>query len=124
MRLQSQLSNGRWVDCDNKYDNRTEEFLTRIVDTPQYIDGERTNITREQAVEMLSNGVKLRNDRYDWYSNCRDGEYYDKQLAALEAEKANVATVLCDCGHHVPRGLKMSASLGSSCPDCYDRMSA
>jgi hypothetical protein len=32
--------------------------------------------------------------------------------------------VKCDCGHSVPRGLVMSASLGSSCPNCYDRMSA
>ena len=31
--------------------------------------------------------------------------------------------VKCDCGHSVPRGSRMSASFGSSCPDCYDRMS-
>ena len=31
--------------------------------------------------------------------------------------------VRCDCGHDVPRELVMAASLGSSCPDCYDRMS-
>lgn len=30
----------------------------------------------------------------------------------------------CDCGHTVPVGSVMGASLGTSCPDCYDRMSA
>lgn len=31
--------------------------------------------------------------------------------------------VKCSCGHTIPSGLVMSASMGSSCPDCYDRMS-
>lgn len=31
--------------------------------------------------------------------------------------------VQCDCGHSVPQVLVMSASMGTSCPDCYDRMS-
>src|SRR5271157_4380625 len=29
----------------------------------------------------------------------------------------------CSCGHTVPSSQVMSASMGSSCPDCYDRMS-
>ncbi len=29
----------------------------------------------------------------------------------------------CACGHTIPRDLVMSASMGSSCPRCYDRMS-
>ena len=31
--------------------------------------------------------------------------------------------VKCSCGHTVPKNQVMSASLGSSCPNCYDRMS-
>lgn len=31
--------------------------------------------------------------------------------------------ILCSCGHWVERGLVMSASLGTSCHYCYDRMS-
>lgn len=44
----------------------------------------------------------------------------------LEAERLQPtppATVKCTCGHTVPREWVMSASLGTSCPDCYDRMS-
>ena len=29
----------------------------------------------------------------------------------------------CSCGHTVPVSQVMNASMGSSCPDCYDRMS-
>ena len=31
--------------------------------------------------------------------------------------------VQCACGHRVPRSQVMSSSMGTSCPDCYDRMS-
>lgn len=31
--------------------------------------------------------------------------------------------VMCSCGHEVEAELVMSASRGTSCPDCYDRMS-
>lgn len=31
--------------------------------------------------------------------------------------------VRCGCGHTVPAYLVMNASLGTSCPDCYDDMS-
>lgn len=34
-----------------------------------------------------------------------------------------VELVRCDCGHSVPRIQVMNASMGSACPDCYDRMS-
>ena len=40
-----------------------------------------------------------------------------------EARRAGTEMVRCDCGHTVARNLVMSASLGTSCFDCYDRMS-
>lgn len=33
------------------------------------------------------------------------------------------AMVKCSCGHTVPSVQVMNASNGTSCPDCYDRMS-
>lgn len=55
-----------------------------------------------------------------------------RRLAGIEAERAAlpkptpkaVRYIRCDCGHEVPEGQVMSASLGTSCVDCYDRMSA
>lgn len=41
-----------------------------------------------------------------------------QHAGALEVE-----LVKCDCGHSVPRGVVMNASMGTSCPACYDRMS-
>lgn len=49
------------------------------------------------------------------------------KLKKLESEKkSNIQSnefVLCDCGCSVSSILVMSASMGSSCPDCYDDMS-
>ena len=52
----------------------------------------------------------------------------EHRLAGIEAERAArskpaVRYIHCDCGHDVPEGQVMSASLGTSCFDCYDRMS-
>lgn len=40
-----------------------------------------------------------------------------------EAVKVVEKTVLCSCGHEVPASLVMYSSSGTSCPECYDRMS-
>ena len=55
----------------------------------------------------------------------------EKLLAAEKAEiatrlaqpKPSAAVILCDCGHTTPQSSVLSASLGSSCQCCYDRMS-
>jgi len=55
-----------------------------------------------------------------------------RRLRGIEAERAArpkaprqpAPLVRCDCGHDVERGQVMVASLGTSCPECYDRMSA
>ena len=57
-----------------------------------------------------------------------DVDPIEEQMAQEEARRLTARArrskmVKCACGHTVPRGMVMSASLGSSCPDCYDRMS-
>ena len=52
----------------------------------------------------------------------------ERRLVSIDAERAARPTptlryIHCDCGHDVPEGQRMSASLGTSCFDCYDRMS-
>lgn len=48
-------------------------------------------------------------------------------LDEIEAEilqpAAREKMIRCSCGHTIPASLVMGASLGSCCPDCYDRMS-
>ena len=48
--------------------------------------------------------------------------------AGIQAErrarpKPEIRYVHCDCGHDVPEGQVMNASLGTSCFSCYDRLS-
>ena len=127
LRLQYQLSNGVWVDCND----RTDEFLhlCRANNGPD-VTGKivpRFRATRDltdaEAVEALLAGAELRNDAADWYSNCRCGNAYERKMAERRAARPAIKMVKCSCGHTVPSHSVMSASLGSSCPDCYDRMS-
>ena len=106
--LQYQLSNGTWMDCISEmFGDRTEEFMTRC---------EKNNaMTRDEVVAALDAGQTLRNAPEDWYSNCR--------IKPAPVERVAVEMVRCDCGHSTPVGTAMNASTGTSCPDCYDRMS-
>ena len=127
MRLQYQLSNGAWVDCNE----RTEEFLTLCMQNngrdetgkivPRFWAS--CDLTRDEVIAHLGTGVQLRNDREDWYSECQDGEAIDRIIAERRAKQKPVEMVKCTCGHTIPRRSVMSASLGTSCPDCYDDMS-
>jgi len=47
---------------------------------------------------------------------------YCTELKTQRAQR-DTKMVLCSCGHTVAANQVMSASLGTSCPDCYDRMS-
>jgi hypothetical protein len=44
-------------------------------------------------------------------------------LATPAAVPAPLPLIHCDCGHTVPRALAMTTSTGTSCSECYDRMS-
>jgi len=118
IKLQYMLSSGRWFDCND----RTEEFLTLCEKNNGISDGNivprfraEKDLTRDEVTAALLSGKQLRNDRSDWYSVCRN-KPEPKQPVAVELVK-------CDCGHTIPKKSVMGANLGTSCPDCYDRMS-
>jgi hypothetical protein len=125
MNLQYQLSSGAWRDCGD----RTEAFLARC----EKFNGIGTDgkmcaafravrlLTRDEVLVALADGQSLRNDIADWYSNCRDCS--GVEAAALRAAQPTAEMRRCSCGHTVPDNSVMSASRGSSCPRCYDRMS-
>lgn len=98
--LQYKLSNGDWVDCDD----RTSEFLAACV--------RNSGVENEaEAIAKLMAGETLRNWPDDWNSVCRV-----KPVAkpAVETEM-----IECDCGHTIDKLSVMNASSGTSCPDCY-----
>jgi hypothetical protein len=84
-------------------------------------------IVREEGVDSYA--IK--------FYSCDFGE--GEAFRALQAEEAlrvaeeaslkpvavavQVSMVKCSCGHTVSATMVMSASMGSACPDCYDRMS-
>ena len=74
--------------------------------------------TREQIVTMLESGLSVK-----W---CQSPNFYYDHSYGVIGRRRNappVVMVQCDCGHSVPHGQRMNASMGTSCPDCYDRMS-
>ncbi len=112
IQYESMLSNGKWYDEPN-----IEKFLERAIkmDARYAKCQNRPAMTlASEVLVKLATGAELRYDM-DWYENIR----MTPTPPALEVYE----TKLCDCGHEVNKSLAMSASLGSSCPDCYDRMS-
>ena len=95
LKLQYQLSNGSWVSCDNPATqweparDRTEDFLLRCEKFNGMLDDKKIvpifratrPLTRDEVLTALLIGRELRNDKNDWYSNCRSGSAYEAKLA-------------------------------------------
>ncbi len=121
MKLQNQMSTGNWMDVD---DNRVEEFISHCVQQNQRVGRGRDWVTmdRNQVIAYLESGHELRNGS-DWYDRCRCIEAHDRIIEKRRAAAPPVEMVKCGCGCTIPSTLVMSASLGSSCSECYDEMS-
>lgn len=79
---------------------------------------------RDGVAQALANAPKLprENDVIEFTEE--DVERVAQMIREARAkQEATRQMVRCDCGHTVPRNLVMSASRGTSCPDCYDSMS-
>ncbi len=57
----------------------------------------------------------LINPGHEWYQKIR--------LIPAVNPQPKAELIECDCGHAIAKDTVMWASMGSSCPDCYDRMS-
>jgi hypothetical protein len=75
--------------------------------------------TREQVLEFLATGETLKYDNEIWYAQIRDGDAPRWQPRV----KPPVRMTKADCGHTIPASWMMNASMGTSCPECYERMS-
>jgi hypothetical protein len=92
----------------------TADELERAIVGAMEIEGK----TREQIVAILESGKSVK-----WTKS--PNFYYDHSYGVISRKRSAppVVMVECDCGHSVTQGQQMTASLGTSCPDCYDRMS-
>jgi hypothetical protein len=110
-KLQYQLSNGNWVDCEE----RSAEFLTRAENFINNHPNKAALLGEYATVQDRLNAGKSVYHGTNWYSEVR----YEPIAQPIQKPEM----VKCDCGCTVSRGSVMNASLGTSCPDCYDRMS-
>lgn len=96
------------------WEKATEESLTDAIEKA----AERNNKTVAEISKLLLDGKRIA-----W---CDSPNYYYDHGTGVIRRKHTVAPAKltrCACGHSVPAAQVMSASMGTSCPDCYDRMS-
>lgn len=110
MKLQYQMSNGNWADCQDRIDY----FLGLAI--------KNTKLPLEEITAKLGTGAAVRFGS-GWSDEIRCADAYAARIAARRAATPPVKMVKCSCGHTIPSISVMSTSTGSSCPDCYDRMS-
>lgn len=111
--LQQMSQTGRWIELAN-----ADQIIALVIafeaTLPEAFLRRSPLQTTEEVLAHLAAGENLVYGQ-DWYNKIR-------QLPTPVLRPA-IVMVRCDCGHDVPQGRRMSASLGTSCPDCYDRMS-
>lgn len=108
MKLQRQLSNGVWFDVE---EGREDHFATLAAKFNPTLDV-RVTLAAGQTVKYGP----------DWYENIRASELVKPKCTA-DPNFSNNGWVL-DCGCTVyHRSHIMRSSRGTSCVDCYDRMS-
>lgn len=96
------------------YKTATEESLAEAIAAAV----QRNNKTEDEIMQLLASGKNV-----TWCDS--PNYYYDHGVGVIRLKRNLPAPQLvkCACGHSVPAAQVMSASRGSSCPDCYDRMS-
>jgi hypothetical protein len=108
------ISNGYVGSMGIDWKTPTPDDLENAIVGAMEIEGK----TRDEIIAILESGKSVR-----W---CKSGNYYyDHSYGKIGTKRAPkpVDLVKCDCGHEIERALVMNASLGTSCPDCYDNMS-
>ena len=117
---EKQYSNGAWVEVEPE---RVDEFLDKVLQYEKHLStfinidalGRELCITADAIVAYLETGKKL-SWADEWYAQIRK--------SPTQSPEIEVELVKCSCGHTIPKSQAMNASMGTSCPDCYDRMSA
>lgn len=109
-----QLSNGMWTNIGDRLDQFVDMALkTEVWLAPRL--NRQPMTTREEILSAMDAGKKIKIGS-DWYDFIR--------AKPTPVKPVQVEMVKCSCGHTVPRSSVMNASMGTSCPECYDRMSA
>ncbi len=109
-----EITNGYVGSFGKIYKTATEQTLAEAIKAAAELNGRPVG----EIQRRLEGGSAV-----NW---CQSPNYYYDHSHGVIRRKRSAKPVdmkLCDCGHRVPSDQVMSASLGTSCPDCYDRMS-
>ncbi len=100
-----------------------KDFLGKIIKT---IHGIFTGNYYEDCMIIIPDGSTEKKLEYYYDVELEsEQEETQKKIAAREEFLKNhpIEMVKCSCGHTIPKNQVMSASMGTSCSNCYDRMS-
>ena len=117
---EKQYSNGTWAEVEPE---RVNEFLDKVLQYEKHLStfvdidalGRELCLTVDAIVAYLETDKKL-SWADEWYAQIRK--------TPAQSPKPIDELVKCSCGHTIPKSHVMNASMGTSCPECYDRMSA
>lgn len=115
MKLENMLITSGYVGAMGKsWKTPTQDDLEEAILGAMKIEGK----SREEIITILESGKSV-----EW---CESPNFYYDHSYGVIGTKRNpkpVVMVACNCGHTVPSSHVLNASLGTSCQDCYDRMS-
>jgi hypothetical protein len=108
------ISNGYVGQWGITWKTPTHDELEQAIVGAMEIEGK----TRNDIIAILESGKSVR-----WCQS--PNYYYDHSYGKIGTRRTAqpVEMVMCNCGHRIEKNMVMSASMGTSCPDCYDRMS-
>jgi len=121
MKFQRQLSNGSWADETKQV--RIDRFIGLAVEVEQWLAPiqKREPRTAQGIFDALAAGKEIKYDGQYWYAKIRDA---DARKPRKTRQPDYPSGRKLDCGHTVFNAVEvMNASHGSSCVNCYDRMS-
>lgn len=108
MKLQRMMSNAKWIETEAK----NEIFIKAAA---LY-----NSISEDDVIAQLGDGNEIQYGT-DWYEFIRDIESITLKRSARVSQPVKMK--LCDCGHTIQSSQVMTTSTGTSCPECYDKIS-
>lgn len=122
LKLQYQVSNGTWYNCQERIAGFFKMAINDSIRMNEFNPEKFFVLNETEIVKKLSAGSEVRIGT-DWNDNIRSLVAVEKIVAERQAKIKPEIMRKCNCGHTIPSNQVMSASMGTSCPDCYDRMS-
>lgn len=108
------MTDGYVGSMGKTYEPCTETTLAKVIQAAADFNQTTPDAIRQQ----LADGRTVKWQKSPNY-------YYDHSYGLVGRKRTPkpIQMKTCSCGHTIPADQVMMASLGTSCPDCYDRMS-